>query len=136
MVVFVLDYLLRVLTVHAVPQRLIYWDGRKVHEKAYGDPQPSGLRKTFAYMSHINQIVDLLVIIPFIFHAFFRGFVQLRLLRVTRVLRVRCVASSRSRVVSACVSVLCVCVVCVCVCVPFPSHPPTLANKTHTTTNA
>lgn len=36
-----------------------------------------------------QKVVDVLVIIPFIFHAFFRGFVQLRLLRVTRVLRVR-----------------------------------------------
>lgn len=34
MVVFVLDYLIRVLTVHAMPQRLIYWSGRRVHERA------------------------------------------------------------------------------------------------------
>lgn len=35
MVVFVVDYLLRVLTVHAVPPRLIYWKNRhKVHLRA------------------------------------------------------------------------------------------------------
>jgi len=34
MIVFVFDYLIRIATVHAVPQRLIYWDGRKVHERA------------------------------------------------------------------------------------------------------
>jgi len=58
-------------------------------------------------MGHVNQIVDLLVIIPFVFDGFFRGFVQLRLLRVTRVLRVRfsassvCVVVVRARIVKS-----------------------------------
>ena len=30
--IFIFDYLLRVVTVHAVPQRLIYWDGRRINE--------------------------------------------------------------------------------------------------------
>ena len=29
---FIFDYLIRVCTVHAVPQRLIYWDGRRINE--------------------------------------------------------------------------------------------------------
>ncbi len=68
----------------------------------YGEVQPSGLSKTLGYMGHVNQIVDLLVIIPFVFDGFFRGFVQLRLLRVTRVLRVRCLRFSASSTCCCC----------------------------------
>lgn len=38
---FIFDYLLRVCTVHAVPQRLIYWDGRRINEDTTVRPSPS-----------------------------------------------------------------------------------------------
>jgi hypothetical protein len=32
LILFIFDYLVRLITVHAVPQRLIYWDGRRINE--------------------------------------------------------------------------------------------------------
>lgn len=88
---FIFDYLLRVCTVHAVPQRLIYWDGRRINEDTTrGKPQPSAASKTFHYLMHSHQVIDLLVILPFFLTYFISSVdvVHWRLLRITRVLRV------------------------------------------------
>ncbi|EWM28384.1 expulsion defective family member (exp-2) [Nannochloropsis gaditana] len=91
LILFIFDYLVRLITVHAVPQRLIYWDGRRINEDhSRGVAQPSPLEKTFRYAVHADQVIDLLVILPYLLNYVIStmNIMHWRLLRITRVLRV------------------------------------------------
>lgn len=70
---------------HALSHTHTEHNTRTSHTTPCAHANPINLNRTHP----TAQIVDVLVIVPFLIPSSFRGFVQLRLLRVTRVLRVR-----------------------------------------------
>ncbi len=84
MVIFTIEYLLRLLTVHAVPQRLIYPKAFLRGEIPPGEPQ--ALVKVGVYVIQPMNIVDLLSILPFYMSFYYdvgeSKFTFLRLMRL------------------------------------------------------
>lgn len=90
MVVFTLDYLVRVAIVHAVPARLV--NPKDYVQGLLPPTEPSLVHKTVSYMMEFMNLIDVAAVLPFYLHLLVDGMGQanlvfLRLLRLLRVAR-------------------------------------------------